>query len=152
MQAVLALLTGRHGVSKRSAREFLSDVLGVELCVGSVSKAEAIVSDALAPAVAEAEDYVRGAPAANLDETGWREEKVRAWLWVAATGLVAVFRIARSRGGQVAKELLGDGFKGFVTSDRWSGYNWLPLACARSAGLTGSETSREWPNAVAPVA
>lgn len=127
VQAVLALLTGKLGASKRSAQEFLSDVLGVDLCVGSVSKAEAIVSEALAPAVAEAEQHVRQQPAANLDETGWRENKVRAWLWVAAAGLVTVFKVATSRGGQVAKELLGEGFAGIVTTDRWSGYNWLPV-------------------------
>ena len=33
----------------------------------------------------------------------------------------------RSRGSEVAKELLGTRASGIVLTDRWSGYNWLPL-------------------------
>ena len=43
------------------------------------------------------------------------------------TEAVTVFQIARSRGGDVARELLGENFPGFVVSDRWAGYNWLEL-------------------------
>ncbi len=125
--SIVTLLTGKFGVSKRGAREFLSDVLGVELAVGSISKAEAIVSESLAPAVEEAREYVRAQPSANLDETGWREAAQQAWLWIATTTLVAVFTVSRSRGSQVAKELVGEHFQGIVSSDRWSAYTWIPL-------------------------
>lgn len=125
--SIVTLLTGKFGVSKRGAREFLSDVLGVDLAVGSISKAEAIVSESIAPAVEEARAYVRTQHSANLDETGWREAAQRAWLWIATTALVAVFTISRSRGSQVAKELVGEDFEGIVSSDRWSAYTWLPL-------------------------
>jgi len=125
--SIVTLLTGKFGVSKRGAREFLSDVLGVNLAVGSISKAEAIVSDSVAAAVEEARAYVRAQPSANLDETGWREAAQRAWLWIATTALVAVFTISRSRGSHVAKELVGEGFQGIVCSDRWSAYTWLSL-------------------------
>jgi len=47
-----------------------------------------------------------------------------AWMWLMACSLVAVFRIATSRGSEVAKALLGEDFAGILTSDRWSGYNW----------------------------
>jgi transposase len=48
----------------------------------------------------------------------------RAWLWLVACSLVAVFRIATSRGSEVARQLLGEDFAGFLTTDRWSAYNW----------------------------
>lgn len=35
--------------------------------------------------------------------------------------------IRDSRGGDVAREILGEVF-GVLVSDRWSGYNWWPLA------------------------
>ena len=41
-----------------------------------------------------------------------------------ATEQVAVFHIARSRGGKVAKQLLGEDFAGVLVSDRWGGYEW----------------------------
>ena len=51
----------------------------------------------------------------------------RAWLWVAATVLVTVFRISTSRGSDVAKALLGEDQAGFLVTDRWCGYNWYDL-------------------------
>lgn len=60
-----------------------------------------------------------------MDETGWRQQAKRAWLWVAATPLVAVFLVLTTRGAKGARQLLGDAFGGIVGSDRWSAYNWL---------------------------
>lgn len=40
---------------------------------------------------------------------------------------MTVFRIAKSSGSIVCKELLGAAFSGTVGSDRWSGYNYIPL-------------------------
>jgi transposase len=91
------------------------------------------MGEALAAPTAEAEVHVREQFFANADETGWYEGKQngrhrRAWLWVFATTVVSVFRIAFSRGGEVVKEVLGDDFTGFLCTDRWSGYNWFDLA------------------------
>src|SRR5215468_4210984 len=55
------------------------------------------------------------------------QEKQRAWLWVAVTSLVTVFLVRMSRGGQVARELLGEGFSGILVTDRYSAYNWYPV-------------------------
>lgn len=60
-----------------------------------------------------------------MDETGWREDKKRAWLWVAVTALTTVFVIRSSRGSKVAKEVPGEGFSSVLVTDRWSGYTWV---------------------------
>jgi len=125
--SIVTLLTGKFGVSKRCAREFLSDVLGIDLAVGSISKAEAIVSDSVAAAFEEARAYTRAQPSVNLDKTGLREAAQSAWLWIATTALFAVFTVSRSRSSHVAKELVGEGFQGIVCSDRWSAYTWLSV-------------------------
>ena len=57
----------------------------------------------------------------------------RAWLWVAAAPLVAVFLVLHTRGARglsgkptgACRQLLGETFQGSVSSDRWSAYNWL---------------------------
>src|SRR5256885_9493526 len=66
------------------------------------------------------------ATVANMDETGWRKDKQRAWLWAAVTAELTVFQIDRSRGGVVVEALLGAGFAGVVGSDRWSAYGRFP--------------------------
>jgi transposase len=76
--------------------------------------------------VAAARAYVQQQPAAYLDETGWREGQQRAWLWTAVTAWVTVFVVRLSRRGKVAQELLGERFRGWLVTDRWSGYNWYP--------------------------
>src|SRR6266851_8313018 len=64
--------------------------------------------------------------ARSTDETGWRQNRKRAWLWTVVTAGLTVFRIDRGRGGTVVEELLGTQFAGVVGSDRWSAYSRFP--------------------------
>lgn len=125
LQATTGYLSGRLGLSHRDISETLAAMFHTEVALGSVPTLEQAVSDALAQPVAEAQTYVQHHPTANLDETGWREQAKRAWLWVAATPLVAVFLVLATRGATGAHQLLGEAFQGIVGSDRWSAYNWL---------------------------
>jgi transposase len=130
LMAAVALCTSRFHMPKRMAQEFLADILGIEVALGSISKMEQSVSEAMAAPVEEARAAVQEQAVAHQDETGWYEgiekgRKGRAWLWVAVTALVTVFRIARSRGAEVTKEMLGEGFRGFLVVDRWAAYRWV---------------------------
>jgi transposase len=125
---MVALLTGRYRLSKRDAKEIMGDFFQADLSTGSVCNLERRASEAISEPVAEAQAFVKEQPVVHMDETGWREANKKAWLWVAATSLVTVFLIRRSRGGKVAKEMIGETFKGILNSDRWSGYNWLPVS------------------------
>jgi transposase len=66
---------------------------------------------------------VQQAGVVNMDETGWRQEKKRGWLWTVVTAELTVFLVDRSRGGAVVQALLGPTFAGVVGSDRWSAYS-----------------------------
>jgi transposase len=125
LQALVALLSGRYRLSRREVVHLMGDVWGAEVALGSVMELEQATSAALAPVVAEAQAAAQRAAVANLDETGWREGRRKAWLWVMVTALLTVFRVDRARSGQVARELLGPTWRGIVGSDRFSGYAWL---------------------------
>ena len=125
--AMVALLSGKCRLSKRTTQALLKDGFGVDLGLGSISNIEQVMSRSIEPAVEAARAHVRGSPVVHPDETSWRQARKKAWLWTAATPAVTVFRIDRSRGGAVARELLGASFDGVAVSDRWSGYNWLPV-------------------------
>ena len=122
--ALVAYMTGGLRLSKRVVAKFLADVLNVSMATGTVCKVEQRVCRALQPAVAEATEAVREADVVHADETGWREDKKRAWLWVFATECVSLFVIARSRGRKVLERALA-GFTGKLVSDRWSPYKWV---------------------------
>src|SRR3954449_6271450 len=125
LQATVAVLSGRYRLSRREVVGVCTDVLGAPLAVGSVDRLCQATAAALAAPVAELEQVVQQAPYAHADETSWREAGQRCWLWVVVTALATVFTIAPSRGRGVIQGLLGEGFAGYLISDRWSAYTWL---------------------------
>jgi transposase len=126
LTAVVALLSGRYRLSRREVRQLLQDLWAVRVSLGAVVRQEQAQSAALAPVVEEAQTVVRQAHALNMDETGWRQERKRAWLWTVVAAGLTVFHIDPSRGGTAVDALLGAEFGGVVGSDRWSAYQRFP--------------------------
>jgi transposase len=126
LQASLALLTGGYRLSKRLVERLCDDLLGVSISPGQVCAVEAETSLATDPVVKELREYVRSQPA-NVDETGWRENRQRGWLWTVVTKVATVFTISLSRAAAVAKGLVDPSAGQVITTDRYKGYLWLPL-------------------------
>ncbi len=128
LQALIGMLSGRYHLSRRDIQEMLGTIFQVEMSLGSVSNQEGLVSAALKQPVQETYKYVRQHQGlVNVDETSWRQENQRCWLWTATTSLVTVFLLRGTRGSVAAQDLLGQTFEGIAGSDRWSGYNWLEI-------------------------
>jgi transposase len=126
LTAVVALLSGRYRLSRREVRQLLQDLWEVQVSLGAVMRQEQAQSAALAPIVEEVRAAVQQADVVNMDETGWRQDKRRAWLWTVVTAELAMFWIDRRRSGAVVDALLGADFAGVVGSDRWSAYSRFP--------------------------
>ena len=127
--ALTAVCTAKYRMSKRAVKELLTDFLGVHIALGTVTRIERQASLALAEATKEAHVEIESAQVVNADETSWVEGKAKAWLWVAVTYCLAVFKIARGRGKADAKKILGTRFSGYLGSDRWSGYAFHDVRC-----------------------
>ena len=127
VQATVALYTGAYRLSKRTTQQMMDEVFGVPMSVGTISQLEQATTAAVAAPVEEAHTYGHEQAVAHLDETSWRQGGKRAWLWVAVTSWVTVFVVRMSRGGHVARELLGEQFAGILVTDRYSAYNWYPV-------------------------
>lgn len=84
-------------MSKRMIEEMISDVFGADIALGTVSDVEQRISAAIEAPVLEVAEALKNTPVNHVDETGWREDKKKAWLWVMASPLMAVFTIRRSR-------------------------------------------------------
>ena len=122
-QAPVGYWTGRIGARQREVHEAWAAVCQTEVSGGSMATLEQAVSTALAAPVAEAARYVQRQPVRNADETGWREQAKRVWLWISTTPLVIVFRVLTTRGAAGAKALLGEDFRGGGGTDRYGAYN-----------------------------
>ena len=130
LQATVATLSGRYRLSRREVAELYRDVLGAPLAVGSVNTLCHATSAALAEPAGALQDTLSRAPVVHADETSWKQAGQRRVLWVVVTPVVTVFTIATSRASRasrVLKDLLGAPFAGYVVSDRWSAYGWVPV-------------------------
>jgi hypothetical protein len=65
---------------------------------------------------------LRHQPVLNGDETGYRTNGEKRWLWAVVAPMFVVYRIAPTRAADVLVALLGDVFAGVLCSDRWRPY------------------------------
>lgn len=121
LQAVLNLFSGAYRLGKRPVQQLASDLFGLRISLGMISKLEQRTSALLQRPVAALRRYVR-TQSVGVDETGWRENQMQAWLWAAVARHATVFQIARSRGAPVLRELLGKDFRHVIHCDRWRAY------------------------------
>jgi transposase len=127
VDAHIAMLAGVFRLSREQVRQTVVEVFGIPACKGSVDNAIMRMSAIMADPWAELREAIGRAQAVHVDETTWRLQGAQQWLWVAASALVACFRIDPTRSQAAAKELLGEEFGGFVVSDRYAGYHFLDV-------------------------
>ena len=125
LRAILSVLAGAYRLGKRPIRQLASDLLGLSISTGMICRLERQTTDVLEPPVGELRQHIRDAASAHIDETSWKENRVKAWLWAIVTQSVTVFAIATSRGADVAKDLLGTDRRKVVISDRLKSYHWI---------------------------
>lgn len=126
LAAALSYLSGCQHVSTRGLEEVAFVMLGVPVSLGSVLAMQQQMSLALAQPHQKLGEAVRAAPSKNVDETGWKQNGQRRWLWVAVTATAVFFLVHARRGAEALKTLLGADVPGMITSDRWSAYSCVP--------------------------
>src|SRR5215469_12203760 len=107
LQAVLATWAGAYRLSKRQIQQMAGDLFGLSISVGMISKLERQSAEVLEAPYNELAAAVHSAGVIHADETSWRQERRKTWLWVAVTAVMTVFTIARNRNAKVAKAVLG---------------------------------------------
>jgi transposase len=125
LQAVLATLAGAYRLSKRQIQQLTSDLFGLSISTGMISKLERQSSDALEAPYNELAAAVHQAAVVNVDETSWRQERRKVWLWTTVTAMMTVFTIARNRSAEVARAVLGTQDGPIAVTDRYSAYDWI---------------------------
>jgi transposase len=122
LMALVAYLKGHCHVSYSAIQDFLSEVLCICICRGFLAKQIEKVSRSMK---AVYEDLVKRLPQAahiHIDETGWKENGKRRWIWAFKTNRYAVFRIKATRGEVVLEDTLGKSFAGTISCDFYSAY------------------------------
>jgi transposase len=123
LTAVVAMLTGRFRLTHREVREVLATLWDVAVSLGGVARLQQVQSAAIETPYTEVREAIKQAAVVNMDETSWREDKHRAWLWTVVTATLTVFLIDPTRSGAVVDTLLGEKYAGVVGSDRYAAYS-----------------------------
>jgi transposase len=141
LQAVLATLAGAYRLSKRQIQQLTSDLFGLSISTGMISKLERQSAEALEAPYHELAAATHHAAVVHVDETSWRQECGKAWLWATVTALMTVFTIARQRSAAVAQAVLGTQDGPIAATDRFSAYDWI---APRSRQICWSHLRRDF--------
>src|SRR2546430_1931154 len=107
---------------RRLVEAMLADVLGMEISLGSTQKAWEEVSQAVAQPVQQLQEQLPREAVLNVDETGWRTNGDKRWIWALVGQQFVFYVVASTRGAEVLVSLLGAVFRGILCSDRWVVY------------------------------
>lgn len=104
---------------------YLRSLYGLHLAVGEITKILHKVAEQGKGEYEKLLSSVRGSPAVNADETGWREDGKNGYVWSFSTPDTRYFVRDASRGSQIPEGVLGKEYGGVVVSDFYSAYGVL---------------------------
>lgn len=126
LMALLSTLTGVYHLAKREAIQLIKDLYGIDISLGSVPNLEERVANALDPIYQKIYDFIiNNNLTKHFDETSWRNNGKRHYVWIATCSEAAIYRIDRYRNKLAFEKLIkNQDFtnKGCV-SDRYGVYN-----------------------------
>ena len=119
--ALATELNKELGLSPQKTAKALAR-FGIQITAGGVVGAIARQARRLEPTYGALIEGVRASRAVAPDETGWRINGQKAWLWAFAGDQVTVYLIAPGRGYEHAGEILGEDYSGVLERDGWAPY------------------------------
>ncbi len=129
-----AELKHRFGVPYRKICDFFATYCDIEICPATFARADQRLALRAKPTYDLLIDALRQANVVHADETGWRIDAANAWLWVFSNPEVTVYAIRESRGHEVAEDILGPDFDGYLVVDGFSAYTVLKYAKGQCNG------------------
>jgi transposase len=127
--SLIAYLRTSLRLPVRLIREYLHSVHQLLISIGEIVDLLHRVAEAesVQKAQHELHERVRHSPIVHGDETVWREEGQNGYVWLFCTPQgERYYEYDHSRGGAVAKRILGAEFKGTLVTDFYAGYNDFP--------------------------
>jgi transposase len=122
LTALIAYWTVVCRLPRRLVEAMLADMLSIEISLGSTQKAWEEVSEAVEQPVRQLQEQLPREAVLNVDETGWRTNGDKRWLWALVANQFVFYEVASTRSAEVLVSLLGAVFRGILCCDRWVVY------------------------------
>ena len=121
------------GVPYRKVKRILSSGFGLEVSPGGLARGGRRLARQAEPTYAQLVLQLRESEVVNADETSWKIDGEKAWLWVFTNEAVTVYVIDPTRAHEVAERVLGEEFEGVLGCDCFPAYD--PLKCRQQKCL-----------------
>jgi len=122
LTALVAYWTVVCRLPRRLVEAMLADVLGIDISLGSTQKAWEEVSQAVEQPVRQLQEQLPHEAVLNVDETGWRTNGDKRWIWALVASHFVFYEVGSTRSAEVLVSLLGAVFRGILCCDRWVVY------------------------------
>ena len=126
LTATLTLLRQQMGASYRKLSRFATDVCQIPLTPAGVWELIQRVSTQLTPLYRGLEAALPTQSVMHADETGWKVDAKRWYLWCFCNQALTFYHADPSRAAQVVKSFLGDHYSGLLHSDFYAAYDAFP--------------------------
>lgn len=120
----VAWLSVGNRIPHRMIQKLVKGLYGVHVSLGEISEILHKVAHLGKGESGKILEAIRGSPVAHGDETGYRQDGLNGYLWSFSTPRERYFHRDKSRGYEVAKQILGEEFAGVLVADFYGGYNW----------------------------
>lgn len=132
--AMAATLRVQHHLPYRQVSAVLENLAGLKVSPAGLSRQINRLGRWFEPECEHIRRQLRQSEAMHIDESGWRIGGRNHWLWTLCSRTHTLFHIDRSRGGKVARELVGKAYDGCLVSDFYSAYS--RMNCRQQRCLT----------------
>jgi transposase len=122
LMGFIAILSAEFHAPKRKVVNLLG-YLNIRISLGTVCKTQALAGKILEEPYEKIRQYTLDQPHVNGDETSWKIQGKRCWLWIATTPKSVFFKIDPSRSADAFKRVYGNNFNKLLTTDRYASYN-----------------------------
>jgi len=123
ISSVIAYLRTVMRLPLRQIQAYLATLHDLKLSLGEITEVLHRLSEKMEPTLAALKATIRGSPAVQADETGWREDGLNGYIWSVSTPTIRYYEYHHSRGHEVVEALLGPEFIGVLGSDFYAAYN-----------------------------
>jgi len=123
--ALISIMREQMGVSYRKLSTFSSEVLQVSLTPSGALGIINRVSQKITPVYKGIEVSLRTQSVLHADETGWRMDGQRWYMWVFCNRDIIYFHPDPSRASKVPKDIVGEDYNGVMHADFYGGYNFF---------------------------
>jgi len=130
LTSLAVYLKAKVHASYSGIRDFLRDVVGVQVSRGYVAKLLRKASQAFGGPYDQLIELLPHQIQLNTDETGHKENGRRYWIWCFRALDFIVFSIHPSRGTEVLLHILGREFKGLLGCDYYAAYRKYARQCS----------------------